>query len=149
MINAEDLRIGDLVIVSKTGCKIPKGTVCRVTAIETESMLFDDRFVSVRLIPIDPKCKQISWYDWCKNISPIPLTPEILEKNGWKRISHKGLPWALFRKKGCSVRIAYDSDDDKVPFSVGKEIQELKNINYVHELQHILWALGEDANLKI
>lgn len=149
MINAEDLRIGDLVIVSKTGCKIPKGTVCRVTAIETESMLFDDRFVSVRLIPIDPKCKQISWYDWCKNISTIPLTPEILEKNGWKRISHKGLPWALFRKKGCSVRIAYDSDDDKVPFSVGKEIQELKNINYVHELQHILWALGEDANLKI
>lgn len=149
MIKAEDLRIGDLVIVSKTGCKIPKGTVCRVTAIETESMLFDDRFVSVRLIPIDPKCKQISWYDWCKNISTIPLTPEILEKNGWKRISHKGLPWALFRKKGCSVRIAYDSDDDKVPFSVGKEIQELKNINYVHELQHILWALGEDANLKI
>lgn len=149
MINAEDLRIGDLVIVSKTGCKIPKGTVCRVTAIETESMLFDDRFVSVRLIPIDPKCKQISWYDWCKNISTIPLTPEILEKNGWKRISHKGLPWALFRKKGCSVRIAYDSDDDKVPFSVGKGIQELKNINYVHELQHILWALGEDANLKI
>lgn len=149
MINAEDLRIGDIVIVSKTGCKIPKGTVCRVTAIETESMLFDDRFVSVRLIPIDPKCKQISWYDWCKNISTIPLTPEILEKNGWKRISHKGLPWALFRKKGCSVRIAYDSDDDKVPFSVGKEIQELKNINYVHELQHILWALGEDANLKI
>lgn len=149
MIKAEDLRIGDLVIVSKTGCKIPKGTVCRVTAIETESMLFDDRFVSVRLIPIDPKCKQISWYDWCKNISTIPLTPEILEKNGWKRISHKGLPWALFRKKGCSVRIAYDSDDDKVPFSVGKGIQELKNINYVHELQHILWALGEDANLKI
>lgn len=149
MIKAEDLRIGDLVRVSKTGCKIPKGTVCRVTAIETESMLFDDRFVSVRLIPIDPKCKQISWYDWCKNISTIPLTPEILEKNGWKRISHKGLPWALFRKKGCSVRIAYDSDDDKVPFSVGKEIQELKNINYVHELQHILWALGEDANLKI
>lgn len=149
MIKAEDLRIGDLVIVSKTGCKIPKGTICRVTAIETESMLFDDRFVSVRLIPIDPKCKQISWYDWCKNISTIPLTPEILEKNGWKRISHKGLPWALFRKKGCSVRIAYDSDDDKVPFSVGKEIQELKNINYVHELQHILWALGEDANLKI
>lgn len=149
MIKAEDLRIGDLVIVSKTGCKIPKGTVCRLTAIETESMLFDDRFVSVRLLPIDPKCKQISWYDWCKKISPIPLTPEILEKNGWKRISHKGLPWALFRKKGCSVRIAYDSDDDKVPFSVGKEIQELKNINYVHELQHILWALGEDANLKI
>lgn len=99
MIKAEDLRIGDLVIVSKTGCKIPKGTVCRVTAIETESMLFDDGFVSVRLIPIDPKCKQISWYDWCKNISTIPLTPEILEKNGWKRISHKGLPWALFRKK--------------------------------------------------
>lgn len=150
MIKAEDLRIGDLVKVNKVGCMVPKGTMCKVVAIDSEKSFEEMNLKGcANLIEFEVNHCNISWGVWCKYISPIPLTPEILEKNGWKRISHKGLPWALFRKKGCSVRIAYDSDDDKVPFSVGKEIQELKNINYVHELQHILWALGKDANLKI
>lgn len=146
MIKAEDLRIGDIVIVSKTGCKIPKGTVCRLTAIETESMLFDDRFVSVRLLPIDPKCKQISWYDWCKNISPIPLTPEILEKNGFE-IREGTVAYA-------KNRLALKPLDEGKGYQVGLGSLrlfyiEVSVINYVHELQHILWVLDEDANLKI
>lgn len=128
MIKAEDLRIGDLVRYGKD--------IITILATHADGLVC---FADGK----DQICVEHVL------LEPIPLTPEILEKNGWKRISHKGLPWALFRKKGCSVRIAYDSDDDKVPFSVGKEIQELKNINYVHELQHILWALGKDANLKI
>lgn len=144
MIKAEDLRIGDLVIVSKTGCKIPKGTVCRVTAIETESMLFDDSFVSVRLIPIDPKCKQISWYDWCKNISPIPLTPEILEKNGWKRDK---LVTYIYGHEAHNIEVICTPNSEWVYVTFKGET--IHRIKYVHELQHILWALGLDANLKI
>lgn len=144
MIKAEDLRIGDLVRVSKTGCKIPKGTVCRVTAIETESMLFDDRYVSVRLIPIDPKCKQISWYDWCKNIDPIPLTPEILEKNGWER--DKLVPYIYGHEAHYIEVICTPNSEWMYVTFKGETIHRIK---YVHELQHILWALGLDANLKI
>lgn len=144
MIKAEDLRIGDLVIVSKTGCKIPKGTVCRVTAIDTESMLFDDRFVSVRLIPIDPKCKQISWYDWCKNISTIPLTPEILEKNGWKRDK---LVTYIYGHEAHNIEVICTPNSEWVYVTFKGET--IHRIKYVHELQHILWALGLDANLKI
>lgn len=146
MIKAEDLRIGDLVIVSKTGCKIPKGTVCRVTAIETESMLFDDRSVSVRLIPIDPKCKQISWYDWCKNISPIPLTPEILEKNGFE--IREGT--VAYAKNRLALKPLDEGKDYQVGLgSLRLFYIEVRIVKYVHELQHILWVLGEDANLKI
>ena len=145
MIKVEDLRIGDLVRIVRD-CKYSKMTLCAVTGIP--AMKEPDKIKVVSLSAINDN-DDSPWGTWCCNVEGILLTPEILEKNGWKRISHKGLPWALFRKKGCSVRIAYDSDDDKVPFSVGKGIQELKNINYVHELQHILWALGEDANLKI
>ena len=144
MIKAENLRIGDLVIVSKTGCKIPKGTVCRVTAIETESMLFDNRFVSVRLIPIDPKCKQISWYDWCKNISPIPLTPEILEKNGWEQDK---LVSYIYGHKAHFIEVICTPNSEWVYVTFKGET--IHRIKYVHELQHILWALGLDANLKI
>lgn len=145
MIKAEDLRIGDLVIVNEN-CSLEQGTIGKVSEVRS-TPLYKENEGSIGLKPISND--RWPYGVLCRNIDPIPLTPEILKKNGWKRISHKGLPWALFRKKGCSVRIAYDSDDDKVPFSVGKGIQELKNINYVHELQHILWALGEDANLKI
>lgn len=144
MIKAEDLRIGDLVIVSKTGCKIPKGTVCRVTAIETESMLFDNRFVSVRLIPIDPKCKQISWYDWCKNISPIPLTPEILEKNGWERDK---LVSYIYGHEAHNIEVICTPNSEWMYVTFKGET--IHRIKYVHELQRILWALGLDANLKI
>lgn len=145
MIKAEDLRIGDLVRIVRD-CKYSKMTKCAVTGIP--AMKGPDKIKVVSLSAINDN-DDSPWGTWCCNVEGIPLTPEILEKNGWERISHKGLPWALFRKKGCSVRIAYNSDNDKAPFSVGKEIQELKNINYVHELQHILWALGKDANLKI
>lgn len=146
MIKAEDLRIGDLVIVSKTGCKIPKGTVCRVTAIETESMLFDDRSVSVRLIPIDPKCKQISWYDWCKNISPIPLTPEILEKNGFNMREDT----VVYAKNRLGLKPLGDGKGYQVGLgSLRFLFVKVRIIKYVHELQNIIWALGEDANLKI
>lgn len=146
MIKAEDLRIGDLVRVSKTGCKIPKGTVCRVTAIETESMLFDDRFVSVRLIPIDPKCKQISWYDWCKNISPIPLTPEILEKNGFEM--REGT--VVYARNSLALKPLDEGKGYQVALgSLRLFYIKVRIVKYVHELQHILWVLGEDANLKI
>ena len=146
MIKAEDLRIGDLVRVSKTGCKIPKGTVCRVTAIETESMLFDDRFVSVRLLPIDPKCEQISWYDWCKNISSIPLTPEILEKNGFKMREDT----VVYAKNRLGLNPLGDGKGYQVGLgSLRFLFVKVRIIKYVHELQHILWALGLDANLKI
>ena len=146
MIKAEDLRIGDLVIVSKTGCKIPKGTVCRVTAIETESMLFDDRFVSVRLLPIDPKCEQISWYDWCKNISSIPLTPEILEKNGFKMREDT----VVYAKNRLGLNPLGDGKGYQVGLgSLRFLFVKVRIIKYVHELQHILWALGLDSNLKI
>lgn len=146
MIKAEDLRIGDLVRVS-CNCSLAEGTIGTIVEISKETNAEDTKGF-VRLIPIN-SISNYGWGIYCDNIEGIQLTPEILEKNGWKYISRKGLPWALFRKKGCSVRIAYDSKDDKVPFSVGKEIQELKNINYVHEFLHILWVLGEDANLKI
>ena len=150
MIKAEDLRIGDIVRVSETGCKIPKGTVCRVTAIETESMLFDDRFVSVRLLPIDPKCKQISWYDWCKNIPPIPLTPEILEKNGWKKRTEGWYFMMISKYMYLSVEFGYENGIRVfLKRATDGLYVKLNTANNVHELQHILWALGKDANLKI
>lgn len=104
-------------------------------------------------------------------LDPIPLTPEILEKNGWnKKTFHERLSKSLRERYGykspntVSVRERYcytlpntDLNIDYVPyrtqeserFLIYGECFKLKHIVFVHELQHILWALGEDANLTI
>lgn len=79
MIKAEDLRIGDLVRVSHN-CSIPKGTVCVVTEIYPERTSGDKKGI-VRLSYTDDT-DDGPWGVWCSNIDPIPLTPEILKKNG-------------------------------------------------------------------
>lgn len=151
MIQPKDLRMGDLVIVSETGCMIPKGVVCKVTAIDSESLLFQDRIGSVKLIPIDPKCKQITWSVWCKNIAPSPLTREILTLNGWslvkRRIDEANFEWHVYSHEDNCVNIQYYPQSDS--FSAFFIDNELCEIKYVHELQHILWVLKENADLKV
>lgn len=153
MIKAQDLRIGDLVRVSHN-CSIPKGTVCVVTEIYPERTSGDKKGI-VRLSYTDDTDDR-PWGVWCCNVEGIPLTPEFLSKNGFKEefvgkyytipiksrtgdslvrylaVERKKYTWALF------IRY-YNVIDNAL----------LRHIKYVHELQHILWALGEDANLKI
>lgn len=75
---------------------------------------------------------------YSNDLFPIPLTEEILEKNGF--IHYK------------------DNEDDfwHIPEEcfgldvIDGSLQYLKKkIKSVHDLQHILWALGMDDNLKI
>jgi hypothetical protein len=150
MIKAEDLRIGDLVRVREMKiCRfIPEDVAYKVTQINSEDLLINNRS-SVCLYLTNPKQKQTEWPMSCWSLLPIPLTLEILEKNGYKDILYQKLPWTYYRKENSKVQVGYNCESDKNPFSVVKGRVGLKRVNYVHELQHILWALGEDANLKI
>lgn len=76
-------------------------------------------------------------------IRPIPLTPEILEKNGWKSINGK---YALKIKNANYVVLEFTE------YGIYTYINEntmLFTIKYIHELQHLLYALHIDSNLKI
>ena len=77
------------------------------------------------------------------DISPMPLTEEILEKNGWEK---GDVQWILF-----NLVIQYNKVDDNFTIYVyqNEEYNYLTEIEYIHELQHILWALGMDDDLKI
>ena len=154
MIKAEDLRIGDLVRVSHN-CSIPEGTVCVVTEIYPERTSGDKKGI-VRLSYTDGT-DDGPWGVWCSNIEGLPLTPEILENNGWKKKIfyvqlHKSVrEWHEYTLPGTDLNIDYRPYIalDTQKFSINYEYLMLKYIKYVHELQHILWALGLDANLKI
>ena len=145
MIKAEDLRIGDLVRVN-CNCALTEGTIGTIVEISKETNSYNKKEF-VRLNPIN----SVSDYGWgvlSNNIEGIPLTPEILKKNGWKDIASKSILWVYYCKEKCSINVGHYDKSEK-PFRAILGRMVLKNIKYVHELQHILWALGKDANLKI
>lgn len=92
-------------------------------------VLYGDK--SVRVLQLSENSK----YDWVK---PIPLTSEILEKNGWKadeRGEYRREPYKLFQtKKGWDFCYGF---------------QGITDIRFVHELQNILRMLGCEGGFKV
>ena len=82
-------------------------------------------------------------YDYIGELYPIPLTPEILEKNRWKSINGK---YALKIKNANYVVLEFTEDGI---YTYINENTMLFTIKYIHELQHLLYALHIDSNLKI
>lgn len=92
-------------------------------------------------------------YDYIGVLYPIPLTPEILEKNGWKiedvnpndlsNIVSKGIMYRaikdkeiLFFHKGASV------------FTCPLNWRKIE-IRFVHQLQHLLFGLGLNSEMEV
>lgn len=147
MIKAEDLRIGDLVRVS-CNCGLAEGTIGTIVEISKETNAEDTKGF-VRLIPIN----SVSNWGWgvsCDNIEGIPLTPEILEKNGWRKRTEGWYFMMISKYMYFSVEFGYENGIRVFLKRTTDGLYVKLNIaNNVHELQHILWALGKDANLKI
>lgn len=147
MIKPEELRIGDLVRVNRD-CAFPKGTMCAVTDIRPEKALKDKKgIVSLSAINDDDDGP---WGAWCCYIEGIPLTPELLEKNGFKEEQHQkegASEWYDYYHYDLGINIVYEVEENK--FAAYLDGKKLREIQYVHELQHILWALGLNAELKV
>lgn len=76
-------------------------------------------------------------------IRPIPLTPEILEKNGWKSINGK---YALKIKNANYVVLEFTEDGI---YTYINEKTMLFTIKYIHELQHLLFGLGIKHEMEV
>lgn len=146
MIKAEDLRIGDLVIVNEN-CSLEQGTIGKVSEVRS-TPLYKENEGSIGLKPISDD--RWPYGVLCRNIDPIPLTPEILEKNGWKKRTEGWYFMMISKYMYLSVEFGYENGI-RIFFKRTTDglYVKLNVANNVHELQHILWALGLDANLKI
>lgn len=72
------------------------------------------------------------------NIVPIPLTPEILEKNGWKEDGK----WYKLTTKRAYLYITKDTkSNDEFLVCAGADKHNLASVSFVHELQHLLFGL--------
>lgn len=84
---------------------------------------------------------------WVKDIVPIPLTPSILEKNGWKRDDYD---WYRLPVKRAFLYITKDTEvKDEFLVCAGLEKHNLASISFVHELQHLLYGLKINSEMEI
>lgn len=153
MIKLEDLRIGDIVRVSRD-CMFPKDTLCIVTEIHPDRQHKDNKGV-VSLKAVNDDDDGPLWA-WCCNIEGVPVTPEILRNNDFKEevegkyftrpikaifgsflarylvVERKKYAWAIFIKYYNVTGYAL-----------------LCHIKYVHELQLALKILKFNPEIKV
>ncbi len=143
--DGKDLMIGDLVlgcietdIVGEAAYKI----LCKVTNI--------NHYGDVSCEALEPFPDELDWQDgddfsW---IEPIPLTPEILEKNGWEW-EERHSQWELIVEtihigwgfyKGC-ISVSDWADEGN------SQITSLR-CEFVHELQHALKLCKIDKEVE-
>lgn len=94
------------------------------------------------------------------NIVPIPLTPEIIEKNGWeKKAMSRGIRnrhrvytkpdieeygyFPIYIEKGIG------DEFDVYPFTDNNVCKQIAYIKYVHQLQHLLFGLGINSEIEV
>ena len=97
------------------------------TENENEALLYQIKFPN----------REIQYADK-DNIVPIPLTPEIIEKNGWKEDGK----WYKLTTKRAYLYITKDTkSNDEFLVCAGADKHNLASVSFVHELQHLLFGL--------
>jgi hypothetical protein len=95
--------------------------------------------------------------NWSDSIEPIPLTPEILEKNGFEHIKQKVIipsksqeevevEYMYCKELPCSFDIIHGY----LMFNSNIDLCSIRMVvNYVHELQHLLKLCGIDKEIVV
>lgn len=132
---------GDLVIVkTEPNNHLPKGGVCEFVSYCNRNKVF------VRV------AKGIDTFFLEKEqIIPIPLTTEILEKNGWYGATHSKLSddatkilYKTFKRKGYpTIKV---SQDLKITCELSPFIVKLESVS---DLQHFLFGIGANREMEV
>lgn len=124
---------GDLVMVKKSALQFAKDKIFKVISS------LSGGFVKVVMLNDSSTTYSIS----NNAIRPIPLTPEILEKNGWKKTDGFDSYW--LDKMG----LLQEGDTWHSALGSTKIAITLGNILYVHQLQHLLFGLGLNSEMEV
>lgn len=82
-------------------------------------------------------------------LSGVPITPEILEKNGWKKKMY--CDWChylpiegniLYLSKGIGMDGAFSVD-------VGQDMSYIASISFIHQLQHLFFSLNINYEMEV
>ena len=148
---------GDLVMTNGVPLGTEKDVVYRVTSSDpSKTLKLDNGTVLKGVVRLDnlegAKFGEKGYLfgdccAWVKDIVPIPITPEILEKNGWK---NDGYDWYRLPTKRAYLYMKKDITTlDEFLVCVGLDRHNLNSINFVHQLQHILFALNINHEMEV
>ena len=148
-LSAKSLQIGDWVQIIEP-CKYA-GAIGRIKTLIDHK---DDESAYFKVF-LRSNTIHIGIEDICSDdIRPIPLTPEILEKNGFEMVSDKnGVPiyrikWPINRDYYFSVWTGLDGYWNPVGFGV--TIGGVQgDVDYVHQLQHALKLCGIEKEIEL
>ncbi len=155
-MRAEELMVGDLLIVNKDGLCIKKGSVVRVRGIDADNTFrFGELLGSATCRPLDNT--QFDGGIWCDYLDPIPLTPEILEKNEFKNISVVIIGTRKMRWVSDDTRTEITIwMDDTLPMEIVKNVYYEDEVTYtlpfpctVSQLQHSLRLCGIKKEIMV
>ena len=128
---------GDLVMVKESALKFAKDKIFKVRSS------LSGGFLNVVMLNDSSTTYSIS----NNAIRPIPLTPEILEKNGWK---DDGSDWYRLPTKRAYLYITKDTITlGEFLVCVGLDRHNLASINFVHQLQHLLFGLNINSEMEV
>jgi hypothetical protein len=145
---------GDLVMTNGIPIGTKKGIVYQVTESNAEKIVKDgNEFTILRGSVTLSNIKGKTFHDegflfgdcgaWIKDIVPIPLTPSILEKNGWK----VSLESTSIYVKEDNVKIFRLLDDIHYAAYIG--FVRLLEFQHIHQLQHLLFGLGLNSEMEV
>ena len=104
-----------------------------------------------------PKEKIVRCYAPIWQLKPVPLSTIILKYNGWGitevncEDENPELHYETFTKGRIVLDVRYYQNwsDDNRKFFVFVDSEEILHFKYVHELQHLLWAMGKDSTMIV
>ena len=128
---------GDLVMVKKSALQFAKDKIFKVISS------LSGGFLKVVMLNDSNTTYSIS----NNAIRPIPLTTEILDKNGWKKSKINDCAYFYYKD---GLFLTYTSKDDKFWFDDFDYSSSIcVYIPYVHSLQHLLFGLGINSEMEV
>lgn len=129
-LKISNLSVGDWVYYSKENTPYSIRSIYR-TGVQDCVILNDDKYPDGVIAFVD-------------RLTPIPITAEILEKNGFESSSSY---WSIYKDNGDYIEIW--ENGDKWYLSVNSVEYTLCDLHWVHQIQHLMrvWGLDKEINL--
>ena len=128
---------GDLVMVKKSALQFAKDKIFKVISS------LSGGFLKVVMLNDSSTTYSIS----NNAIRPIPLTTEILDKNGWKKSKINDCAYFYYKD---GLFLTYTSKDDKFWFDDFDYSSSIcVYIPYIHSLQHLFFGLGINSEMEV